>query len=127
IAISTTKPQPKAIVGARNAGMTTLWARPCHWTPSVQDWAIAAPTRPPISACDELDGSPSHQVSRFHAIAPISAARTVRVFASPVSTIPFPTVLATAVVTKAPTRFATDATATAVRGESARVEIEVAT
>jgi hypothetical protein len=41
--------------------------------------------------------------------------------------IPLPTVVATAVVTKAPARFATAATKTAVRGESARVETEVAT
>ena len=41
--------------------------------------------------------------------------------------IPLPTVFATAVVTKAPARFATDAIATASRGESARVETEVAT
>ena len=41
--------------------------------------------------------------------------------------IPLPTVLATAVVTNAPTRFATAATGTACRGESARVETEVAT
>src|SRR5690606_31384947 len=27
--------------------------------------ASAAPTRPPISACDEEDGRPSHQVIRF--------------------------------------------------------------
>ena len=38
-----------------------------------------------------------------------------------------PTVFATAVVTNAPTRFAIDAIATAMRGESARVETEVAT
>ena len=37
--------------------------------------------------------------------------------------IPLPTVCATAVVTNAPTRFATDAISTASRGESARVEI----
>ena len=39
--------------------------------------ANAAPTRPPISACDELDGSPKHQVARFQAIAPISPAKTI--------------------------------------------------
>ena len=66
-------------------------------------------------------------MSRFQAIAPIRAASTVCVVASPVSMMPLPTVLATAVVTNAPTRFATDAIATASRGESARVEIEVAT
>ena len=41
--------------------------------------------------------------------------------------IPLPTVFATAVVTNAPARLATDATATAMRGDSARVETEVAT
>ena len=35
-----------------------------------------APTRPPISACDDDDGSPKYQVSRFQPIAPISAANT---------------------------------------------------
>src|SRR5438270_10142920 len=41
--------------------------------------------------------------------------------------MPLPTVFATAVVTKAPARFATAAMNTAHRGESARVETEVAT
>ena len=34
IAISRTNAAANAIVGAMNAGMTTLWARVCHWTPS---------------------------------------------------------------------------------------------
>ena len=38
--------------------------------------AITAPTMPPISACDELDGMPYHQVTTFQAIAPISAPNT---------------------------------------------------
>ena len=76
---------------------------------SSPDWASAAPTSPPISACDELDGRPSHHVIRFQTIAPISAARIVFSFARPVSMIPFPTVFATAVVTKAPARLATAA------------------
>ena len=80
-----------------------------------------------MSACEELDGKPSHHVIRFHVIAPKSAARTVLSVARPVSMIPFPTVAATAVVTNAPARLATDATRTAIRGVSARVETEVAT
>ena len=83
--------------------------------------------RPPINACDELDGSPNHQVMRFQAIAPITAASTVVSVASPVSMMPSPTVLATAVVTNAPARLATDAISTATRGDSARVETDVAT
>ena len=82
---------------------------------------------PPINACEELEGNPSHQVSRFHAIAPKSAARIVFWSARPVSMIPFPTVFATAVVTNAPARFASAAMNTAHRGESARVETDVAT
>ena len=34
--------------------------------------ATTDPTSPPISACEELDGSPTYHVIRFHAIAPIS-------------------------------------------------------
>src|SRR5580765_4326229 len=125
--MSRTKPAANAIVGAMKAGITTLCARLCHWTPARPDCAIAAPTRPPISACDELDGSPSHQVARFHAIAPKSAASTVFVVTRSVSRTPLPTVVATAVVTKARTRVAGDATATASLGGSAGVEIDVAT
>ena len=66
-------------------------------------------------------------MNRFQAIAPKSAASTVVSVASDVSMIPFPTVFATAVVTNAPARFATAAISTAIRGESARVETDVAT
>ena len=83
--------------------------------------------RPPISACEELEGRPSHHVIRFHVIAPSRAASTVFSVARPVSMIPCPTVVATAVVTKAPARLATAAMRTAIRGVSARVETEVAT
>src|SRR5918911_3986812 len=117
---------PNAIAGAASAGMTTLCAIPCQSTPFEPDWTSAAPTRPPISACDELDGRPNHHVRRFHAIAPTSAASTVCCVARPVSIRPLPTVFATAVVRKAPARFATAARTTAVRGDSARVPTAVA-
>src|SRR5919201_621179 len=64
------KAAPKAIAGAASAGMTTLCAIPCQRTPFEPDWTSAAPTRPPISACEELDGRPNHHVRRFQAIAP---------------------------------------------------------
>ena len=35
-----------------------------------------APISPPISACEELDGNPHHQVRIFHPQAPISAPKT---------------------------------------------------
>ena len=104
-----------------------LWASPCHSTPCSPDWTSAAPTRPPIRACEELEGSPNHQVRRFQAIAPNSAARMVLVLIRSAATMPVPTVVATAVVANAPTRFATEATSTASRGGSARVDTEVAT
>src|SRR2546425_2041129 len=116
-----------AIRGATSAGMTTLCASPCHSTPFSPDCARAAPTRPPMSACDELDGRPNHQVSKFHTIAPKRAASTVFVLMRFEATMSFPTVFATAVVTNAPARFANDAIRTAILGVSARVETEVAT
>src|SRR2546430_17350146 len=107
--------------------MTTLCASPCQRTPCSPEAASAAPTKPPMSACDELDGRPNHQVNRFQAIAPSSPASTVFVLIRSDATMSFPTVLATAVVTNAPARLATDATRTARRGVSARVETDVAT
>src|SRR3954454_24509727 len=127
IASSRANAPAKATAGATIAGIATLCTRPCHWTPSSPDWASAAPTSPPIRAWEELDGRPRRHVIRFQTIAPMRAARMVFSFARPVSMIPFPTVFATAVVTNAPARLATAATRTASRGESARVETEVAT
>src|SRR5919201_280480 len=120
------KAAPKAIAGAASAGMTTLCASPCQSTPLEPDWTSAAPTRPPISACEELDGRPNHQVRRFQAMAPASAASSVCCVARFASMSPLATFFATAVVTKAPARLATAATSTAVRGVTARVPTEVA-
>src|SRR5919199_1852990 len=124
---SSTKAPRKPSAGDASAGNTTLCVMSCHSTPRDPDWTSAAPISPPISACDELEGRPNHHVSRFQAMAPITAASTVCSVASPVSMIPFPPVFAPAVVTKAPARFATAATRTAMRGESARVDTDVAT
>ena len=57
--------------------------------------AMTAPTMPPISACDELDGMPNHQVTTFQEIAPISAPKTTWWSTTPGSTMPLPTVAAT--------------------------------
>ena len=54
--------------------MTTLSRIPCHLT--VAPAARAAPPSPPMRAWDEDEGSPFHHVSRFHPIAPTSAAPT---------------------------------------------------
>ena len=42
---------------------------PPQWIASMPASAIAAPTRPPTSACAELEGNPRHQVSRFQSVA----------------------------------------------------------
>ena len=106
--------------------MTTLSHTPDQIT--VAEAARAAPTRPPISACEDDEGSPNHQVSRFQPMAPSSAAAQI---ARPVepdggSMIPLPTVSATFWPAKAPTKFATAAMPSATRGVSARVEMDVA-
>src|SRR5688572_33013844 len=66
----------------------------------------AAPHRPPISAWDDEDGKPRHQVIRFQTIAPSSAQiSTCEVTTTTsVSISPEEIVLATAVPRKAPTR-----------------------
>ncbi|MCK7531509.1 MAG: hypothetical protein MZV63_10975 [Marinilabiliales bacterium] len=57
--------------------------------------ATAAPTSPPTRVCDELEGKPYHQVTRFHVIAATRAeAITVRFITSGFIT-PFPIVVAT--------------------------------
>jgi hypothetical protein len=38
--------------------------------------ASAAPTSPPIRACEDDDGMPKYQVMRFHVIAPMRAENT---------------------------------------------------
>src|SRR5690349_9547122 len=65
-------------------------------------WAIAAPEYPPISACDELVGSPSHHVMRSQTIAPDSPARITYGVTRPMLTKPVMTVLATWVLKKKP-------------------------
>src|SRR5688572_23000095 len=88
----------------------------------------AAPHRPPISACEDDDGSPRHHVIRFQTIAPSSAQiSTCEVTATTsVSTRPEAIVLATAVPANAPIRLVTAASITAWPGESTLVATTVA-
>src|SRR5436305_8143742 len=74
-----------AITGDMTAGSTTLPSTPSsllplpfQLTPDQPRPAMVAPIRPPNSACDELDGRPSSQVSRFQTIAPTRPARMIR-------------------------------------------------
>ena len=47
-----------ASMGATSAGTATFPSSPSPMTASAPSATNAAPTTPPISACDELDGSP---------------------------------------------------------------------
>src|SRR5262245_16412965 len=81
--------------------------------------ATAAPAYPPINACDELVGRPSHQVIKSQMIAPISPARMTKGVISSRSTNPLPTVLATPVPkVKAETKLKNAAQTTAWNGVS---------
>src|SRR3954464_5704065 len=86
--------------------------------------------RPPMRACDDDDGRPKYQVTRFHVIAPNSAANTTTMpellLSCSGSRMPLPTVFATSVDTSAPARLATAASPSATRGVRARVDTAVA-
>jgi hypothetical protein len=89
--------------------------------------ARAAPTRPPMSACDDDDGSPKYQVVKFQTIAPSSPAiTTTRPWLPSGGVITSLTVLAISWPRKAPAKFITAASSSATRGVNARVETDVA-
>src|SRR5215204_1187462 len=88
--------------------------------------ATPAPAKPPISACDDEVGSPSHQVRKFQATAPTSPAKTTASETTAESTV-LPTVLATAVwKTRKAMKLKNAAQMTAMRGVNTRVETTVA-
>ena len=73
-----------AITGDITAGSNTLPTTPSSFDPSPFQFtpaqprpATVAPIRPPNNACEELDGSPSSQVNRFHTIPPTNPASTM--------------------------------------------------
>ena len=115
--------------GLASPGQPTLLQRAPQSTGCDPPRAIAAPTSPPMSACDDDEGRPSRHVRRFQTIAPSSAASSTCAVTNPASVLirPPPTVFATLVDVNAPAKFMTAAIATAVRGLSARVDTEVAT
>src|SRR5438445_11214148 len=90
-------------------------------------FTMAAPAKPPMSACDELVGSPQYQVMRSQTIAPMSPARITHWSTTLVSTTPLPTVRATPTPKpKAATKLKNAAHTTAWSGVSTRVETTVA-
>ena len=69
------KPSAKPTNGETSIGIRTLSTTVAQLTKAPP--AMAAPTRPPIRACEEDDGSPKYQVIRFQVIAPSSPAITI--------------------------------------------------
>ncbi len=67
--------RPKPMSGEKTMGSTTLSRIASQWT--VMPDAIPTPARPPMIACVEDDGSPSHHVMRFHVIAPTRPHSTI--------------------------------------------------
>src|SRR4051812_663418 len=115
-----------ATTGDSTAGTMTLFSTALRWIASSPPATQVAPIRPPNSACDELEGNPRYQVTRFHKIAPTSPAKMTTGLMSVSSTSPPEIVFATSTDRKAPTRFRQPATVTATFGRSAPVAIEVA-
>src|SRR5205085_6819406 len=98
----------KATANARSgetiAGQITLLRIPPPRMALVPCATHAAPTSPPMSACDELEGSPCHQVIRFQAMAPTRAANTTVVVVAWVETMPLAIVVATLTEINAPAK-----------------------
>ena len=124
-AISTTA-TPKAAIGATSAGISTLSSRPPPTTAPVPAAATVAPTTPPISAWEELEGNPRRQVTRFQAIAPRSPARTTAGVIAFASTTSRAIVDATSTETNAPAKLSRAAAVIATPGDAAPVETAVA-
>src|SRR3954452_19796918 len=115
-----------ATTGENSAGRMTLFSTALKWMASSPPATQVAPIRPPKSACDELEGRPRNQVSRFHRIAPTSPAKITTGLMSVSSTSPREIVFATCTDRKAPARFRQPAIATATLGRNAPVAMEVA-
>src|SRR5262245_17407899 len=106
---------------------TPILRRPEAMSTSKPALATAAPAIPPTRACDELLGSPSQKVMRFHTIAPIRAAKITPIDSTLWLTTSLAMVAATLVPkTRKATKLKNAAHATAVRGESTRVDTTVA-
>src|SRR5512133_1045839 len=84
-----------------------------------------APAIPPTRQCEELDGIPKYQVTKFQIIAAKSPMSTISNVTTWGTTIPLQTVAAMFVERRAPTKLSTAAKTKATVGGIARVEIEV--
>src|SRR6185369_15108228 len=119
---------PYSFSGAPGLAWAQITADQALWPSATMVEAVAtvAPTKPPIRACEEEEGRPDHQVSKFQMIAPKRAEMMVAVVTKWLSTKPDEIVAATLVPTSAPMRSMEAARVRAMRGESARVETPMA-
>src|SRR6478672_7036058 len=108
------------------AGSTILDITTERLTPDAPAPISTAPIRPPNNACEELDGRPKSQVSKFDRMAPTSPAKIIVGVTNASLTIPPEIVLATSVDRNAPATLRIAAINTAVRGRRAPVATEVA-
>src|SRR5712691_5638515 len=120
--IARTKP-----VSGESTMAAVVLARPPQTMALTPTLATPAPTSPPMSACELLDGIPSAQVMMFQAMAPISAPNTTRGSTISAETMPVPTVCATCApkIAKA-TKLKKAAHTTACCGRNTRVDTMVA-
>src|ERR1700709_2024395 len=93
-----------ARIGEIAAGMITLETIPSISIAPEPAPTKVAPTTPPISACEEEDGIPNHQVARFQLIAPIRPPRMITGVTAADSTIPSAIVAATVSEVDAPAK-----------------------
>src|SRR5712691_8004344 len=115
-----------------SSGESTIAARvfdsPLQTTTATPALAIPAPSRPPTSAWELLDGMPKNHVTRFQTMAPVSAPNTTRASTISASTMPVPSVCATCSPnTRKAMKLKTAAQPTAYCGRSTRVDTMVAT
>ena len=100
---------------------------PGHTIALIPAFAVPAPTKPPISACELDDGIAAHQVMRFQEIAPISAPKITRQSTTSGAMSPVPMVCATcSPKNRKAMKLKKAAKATAISGESTRVDTTVA-
>src|SRR5215204_943029 len=118
---------PRAMPNSGDSGMNKMvFSRLLASSTPKPALATPAPANPPMRACEDEVGRPSHQVMKFQAIAPTSPAKMTASLTTAESTV-LPTVLATCVwKTRKAMKLNRAAQTTAIRGVRTRVETTVA-
>src|SRR5215218_7209887 len=118
---------PRAMPNSGDSGMNKMvFSRLLASSTPKPALATPAPAKPPMRACEDEVGRPSHQVRRFQAMAPASPAKTTASLTTAESTV-LPTVLATCVwKTRKAMKLNRAAQMTASRGVRTLVETTVA-